>query len=77
MEPGKWNQGVKPAAPWWFSFDPYPYAMFLQEPKAGATKAFNNKATQFRGPNPHSHTKNMYGRRVDGNTFTVLPYSFT
>ena len=22
--PGKWNQGLKPAVPWWFNFDPYP-----------------------------------------------------
>ena len=22
--PGKWKQGLKPAVPWWFRFDPYP-----------------------------------------------------
>ena len=22
--PGKWNQGLKPAIPWWFNFDSYP-----------------------------------------------------
>ena len=22
--PRKWNQGLKPAVPWWFNFDPYP-----------------------------------------------------
>ena len=22
---GKWKQGLKPAVPWWFNFDPYPY----------------------------------------------------
>ena len=22
--PGKWNQGLKPAVPWWLNFDPYP-----------------------------------------------------
>ena len=25
MEPVKWNQGVKPAVPWWLNFDPYPW----------------------------------------------------
>ena len=24
LNPGKWNQRLKPAAPWWFYFDPYP-----------------------------------------------------
>ena len=23
--PGKWKHGLKPAVPWWFNFDPYPY----------------------------------------------------
>ena len=23
--PGKWNQRLKPAVPWWFYFDPYPH----------------------------------------------------
>ena len=24
--PGKWKHGLKPAVPWWFHFDPYPFA---------------------------------------------------
>ena len=23
--PGKWKYGLRPAVPWWFYFDPYPY----------------------------------------------------
>ena len=25
LDPSKWNQGLKPAVPWCFNFDPYPY----------------------------------------------------
>ena len=30
--PGKWKHGVKPAVPWWFHFDPYPYPGRFSEP---------------------------------------------
>ena len=30
--PGKWNQGLKPAVPWWFNFDPYPCSLHIAHP---------------------------------------------
>ena len=27
MEPWYWKRGLKPAVPWWFNFDPYPYCL--------------------------------------------------
>ena len=27
--PRTWNQGLKPAVPWWFDFDPYPHGQIL------------------------------------------------
>ena len=33
--PGKWNQGLQPAVPWWLNFHPYPsdYVSYLVDPK--------------------------------------------
>ena len=28
LDPCKWKHGLKPAVPWWFSFDPYPCLKF-------------------------------------------------
>ena len=27
--PAKWKEGLKPAVPWWFNFDPYPFVLVL------------------------------------------------
>ena len=42
--PGKWNQGRKPAVPWWLQFDPYP-AMYRPRIRE-SLHAENNKQTK-------------------------------
>ena len=36
--PGKLNQGLKPAVPWWFNFDPYPPWLLTGNPSSQAPK---------------------------------------
>ena len=40
MNPGKWNQRLKHAVPWWFYFDSYPFLYMQPEDfKVGAQVA--------------------------------------
>ena len=60
--PAKWKHELKPAVPWWFYFDPYPYG----PPRVVFPFPSDKKKKKVASSNMHSDLKIIHFERIPG-----------